>query len=86
MVDQVDDIPIMKLVPRCIRLMRPSLFEFVKTQEDFDTLSKELMDLVNARKLTFHIHKVHPLSAASEAHTDLEGRKTHGKLVLSIDA
>lgn len=26
----------MKLVPRAIRLMRPSLFEFLKTQEDFD--------------------------------------------------
>jgi NADPH2:quinone reductase len=33
---KVDDVNIMKLVPRCIRLMRPSLFEFVKSQEDFD--------------------------------------------------
>lgn len=32
----VDPVPLTKLVPRCIRLMRPSLFEFLKTREDFE--------------------------------------------------
>jgi NADPH:quinone reductase len=32
---KVDDIDIMKLVPNCIRLTRPSLFQLVKTKNDF---------------------------------------------------
>ena len=32
---KVADIDIMKLVPRAIRLMRPSLFELMNTKEDF---------------------------------------------------
>jgi NADPH2:quinone reductase len=33
---KVDDVPIMKLVPKAIRLMRPSLYEFLKNKQDFD--------------------------------------------------
>lgn len=33
---KVDDVDIMKLVPNCIRLTRPSLFQLVKTREDFE--------------------------------------------------
>ena len=32
---KVDDVNIMKLVPNCIRLTRPSLFQLVKTGADF---------------------------------------------------
>ena len=32
---KVDPIDIMKLVPRVIRLMRPSLFELVQTRQEF---------------------------------------------------
>jgi NADPH:quinone reductase len=32
---KVDDIDIMKLVPNCVRLSRPSLFKLIKTGADF---------------------------------------------------
>ena len=41
---KVDDIDIMKLVPNAIRLSRPSLFQLVKTNEDF-TFCKYLINL-----------------------------------------
>ena len=33
-------------------------------------------------KLTLHIHQRYPLTRAADAHRDLEGRKTTGKLLL----
>jgi NADPH2:quinone reductase len=33
-------------------------------------------------KLKLHIHKVYPLADAAQAHRDLEGRHTTGKLLL----
>lgn len=42
------------------------------------------MAWVYEKKLTFSIHKVYDLANASEAHDDLEGKKTTGKLVLKI--
>ena len=83
----------MKLVPRAIRLMRPSLFEFIKSQQDFDEcmifnciilVSVDLMKWVHEQKLTLSIYKIYDLSDASQAHDDLEGKKTSGKLVLKI--
>ena len=32
---KVADIDIMKLVPRAVKLVRPSLFEFLKSEDDF---------------------------------------------------
>ncbi|TPX68044.1 hypothetical protein SpCBS45565_g03311 [Spizellomyces sp. 'palustris'] len=81
---KVDSIDIMKLVPRAIRLMRPSLFEFLTTKEDFDALAKQLMNLVAAGKVKINPPIIYPLEDAAKAHDDLEGRKTQGKLLLQI--
>jgi NADPH2:quinone reductase len=42
------------------------------------------MKWVNEKKLSFSIYKIYDLENASEAHDDLEGKKTTGKLVLKI--
>jgi NADPH2:quinone reductase len=36
--------------------------------------------------LRLQIHKTYPLSAVREAHEDLAGRKTTGKLLLDVNA
>ena len=33
---KVEDVDIMKLVPNAVRLMRPSLFTFIKNRDEFD--------------------------------------------------
>jgi NADPH2:quinone reductase len=81
---KVDSIDIMKLVPKGIRLQRPSLFEYVKTKEDFEAMSKELMELLEKKLINFHIHQAYNLENASESHVDLEGKATIGKLILKI--
>ncbi|KAJ3023497.1 UNVERIFIED_CONTAM: hypothetical protein HDU68_008596 [Siphonaria sp. JEL0065] len=81
---KVDDVDIMKLVPNAVRLMRPSLFTFIKDKADFDFLVNPLLDLYNASKITIHIHKIYDLSDIKSAHDDLESGKTQGKLVLRV--
>ncbi|KAI8928493.1 hypothetical protein BC831DRAFT_448148 [Entophlyctis helioformis] len=80
----VDPIVITKLVPKQIRLMRPSLFQLVSTPEEFQPLAKELVELVANKKLSVHIHKIYELSDTASAHIDLESGKTLGKLLVRI--
>ncbi|KAI8834678.1 chaperonin 10-like protein [Chytridium lagenaria] len=81
---KVPDVDIMKLVPRAVKLMRPSLFELMKDEKDFEFLITPLLDLVKASKLNLHIHKIYDLKDTASAQRDLEGRGTLGKLVLKI--
>ncbi|KAI9357030.1 hypothetical protein DFJ73DRAFT_913326 [Zopfochytrium polystomum] len=81
---KVADVDIMKLVPRAVKLMRPSLFEFIKDKEDFDFLVQPLMKMMNEKKLNLHIHKIYDIKDSANAHVDLEGRSTQGKLILKL--
>ena len=46
-------------------------------------MTQELLKVIHAGKISFKIHKVYSLENASEAHKDLEGGKTVGKLILN---
>ncbi|KAJ3298034.1 hypothetical protein HDU79_000885 [Rhizoclosmatium sp. JEL0117] len=81
---KVDDVDIMKLVPNAVRLMRPSLFSFIKDRADFDFLVDPLVELFASGKLTLHVHKVYDLADIKSAHDDLESGKTQGKLILKV--
>ncbi|KAI9229137.1 MAG: hypothetical protein DHS80DRAFT_22618 [Piptocephalis tieghemiana] len=67
-----------------LRLMRPSLFKYMTTRQEFLELAEPLMELLENKKLDIHISKVYPLAEASKAHDALEGRKTTGKVLLSV--
>ncbi|KAJ3315594.1 NADPH:quinone reductase [Boothiomyces sp. JEL0838] len=79
---KVDPIDIMKLVPKCVRLSRPSLFNLIKTQEDFTKYATELFDLISKGKLDISVSKVYDIEEIGQAHTDLETQKTTGKIVI----
>jgi NADPH2:quinone reductase len=80
----VPPVNIMRLAEKNIRLMRTTLFQYITTREEFDALSSELLGLVAEGKLQFAIHKVYPIQDVKQAHDDLEGRKTTGKLLLKL--
>ncbi|KAF9354153.1 NADPH:quinone reductase [Mortierella sp. NVP85] len=80
----VPPVNIMRLAEKNIRLMRTTLFQYITTQEEFEALSKELLQLVAENKLQFAIHKIYNIKDVKQAHDDLEGRKTTGKLLLSL--
>ena len=63
-------------------LTRPTLFHYCPTREAFLDRVNAVLGLVAAGRIRVWIHKIYPLSDAAQAHRDLEGRKTSGKLLL----
>jgi len=65
-------------------ITRPTLANYVETREDLEWRSGEILDLVGSGALKVRIHQSYALEEAAQAHRDLEGRKTTGKLLLKI--
>jgi NADPH2:quinone reductase len=63
-------------------LTRPKLGDYVATREELVSSGTELLDWVKSGKLDVRIGREFPLSQAAEAHRELEGRKTTGKVLL----
>ena len=65
-----------------IFLTRPSLGAYVITPEDLQRRAGAVFGMIRDGKLKLRIEHVYPLAQAQQAHRDLEGRKTTGKLLL----
>lgn len=63
-------------------LTRPSLAQYAATREELLWRSGELFNWIAAGELKLRIEKTFPLADAAEAHRQLEGRKTTGKVLL----
>lgn len=61
---------------------RPSLQHYLTTREELEQRSRDVLQMVVSGDLKLRIHESYPLSQAQQAHRDLEGRKTSGKLML----
>jgi NADPH2:quinone reductase len=64
-------------------LTRPSLAHYATTAEEIAWRAGDVLKWIGQGKLKLHIHKVYRLADAAQAHRDLEGRKTTGKLLLT---
>ena len=78
----VPPVTISRLSPKNARLMRPTLFGYIVTREEFAGYVNDLFQFILKDKLDVRIHEVYPLSEVQRAHEDLEGRKSTGKLLL----
>ncbi|WP_322857615.1 quinone oxidoreductase family protein [Mycobacterium shigaense] len=63
-------------------LTRPSLAHFIRTGEEFSWRAGELFEAISAGTISIEVGGRYPLAEAARAHTDLQGRKTTGSLVL----
>ena len=61
---------------------RPSLQHYVASREELEQRSSEVLQMIVRGDLKLRIHKKYPLEDVRQAHLDLEGRKTTGKLLL----
>jgi len=61
---------------------RPSLQHYIASREELEQRSGEVLQMITRGDLKPRIHKTYPLAEAQQAHHDLEGRKTTGKLLL----
>jgi len=73
---------ISRLSAKNLKLMRPTLFNFIATREEFERYAGELYDFVVKGELNVKIHEVYPLADVARAQKDMESRKTTGKLLL----
>jgi NADPH2:quinone reductase len=63
-------------------LTRPSLNHYIITSQELQARASSVLAMIAAGKLKLRIEHTYRLSDAQQAHRDLEGRKTTGKLLL----
>ena len=63
-------------------LTRPSIGHYIITRQELQQRAGAVFGLIREKKLKLRIEHVYPLQQAVQAHRDLEGRKTTGKLLL----
>jgi NADPH:quinone reductase len=61
---------------------RPTLTHYISTHEELEHRATEVLTMISKGKLKLRIEHIYPLHDARQAHRDLEGRKTTGKLLL----
>lgn len=61
---------------------RPTLVHHIASHEELQQRAGDVLNMIASGKLKLRIEHLYPLSEAQQAHMDLEGRKTTGKLLL----
>ena len=61
---------------------RPSLIHYVALREELEQRSGDVFAMIAAGRLKLRISKTYKLEEVQQAHRDLEGRKTTGKILL----
>lgn len=74
--------PLMLSQKGSLFLTRPTLAHYAATRDEVEWRASDVLSWISSGKLTFHLHKTYMFREAAQAHIDLEGRKTRGKLVL----
>jgi NADPH:quinone reductase len=64
-------------------LTRPSLVNYIATRDELEQRSNDVLGSVAAGTLKLRIGHVYKLEEVQQAHRDLEGRKTTGKILLT---
>jgi NADPH2:quinone reductase len=74
--------PIVLTQKGSIFLTRPSLGNYIATAPELQQRAAAVFGMIREGKLNLRIEHVYPLAQVQQAHRDLEGRKTTGKLLL----
>ena len=61
---------------------RPSLGHYIASREELEQRAGDVLQMIVRGDLKLRIHKRYPLEDVRQAHLDLEGRRTTGKLLL----
>ncbi|KAF2121511.1 hypothetical protein BDV96DRAFT_483925 [Lophiotrema nucula] len=71
-----------RLSAKNVKLLRPTLFNYVATRDEFLHSADELWSFILKDNLNVKIHEIYPLKDVVRATEDIESRKTTGKLLL----
>jgi NADPH2:quinone reductase len=61
---------------------RPTLWHYISTRAELEWRAGKILDWVATGELKLRMEYMYPLAEAAQAQTDLEGRKTTGKILL----
>ena len=79
----LNPIDVSKMIqPKGLFFTRPSIGQYLKTQDELQEASKSLFEKINFGKVKIKIFKEYPLSEVQNAHKDLESRKIIGPSIL----
>ncbi len=74
--------PVKLLQKGSLFLTRPTLAHHIATREELEQRATDVLNMISNGKLKLRSAHVYKLHEAQQAHRDLEGRKTTGKLLL----
>ncbi|KAH9063816.1 NAD-P-binding protein [Lactarius deliciosus] len=82
----VEPVNLFKLTEKNVKLLRPTVNNYLVTLEERNDYSAELWGLVSSGAMRFVIHTEYPFTAEGvrQAHTDLTSGKTTGKLLIGV--
>jgi NADPH:quinone reductase len=63
-------------------LTRPVLFHYIATREELEQRATDVLNMISDGRVRLRIEHIYRLEHATQAHRDLEGRRTTGKLLL----
>lgn len=63
-------------------LTRPTLFDYMATQEEQEAMTSDLFEMVASGQVAVEVRQSFPLAQAADAHRALEARRTTGSTVL----
>ncbi|EPY52031.1 NADPH quinone oxidoreductase/ARE-binding protein [Schizosaccharomyces cryophilus OY26] len=82
---KIESIPLSMITSKCIKVVRPTLFGYLDSEETFDRYTSKLWEEILKNKLNIAIHHTWKLEEAKEAHDKFQSRATTGKLLLSCN-
>lgn len=71
-------------MPKSLTVSGGMLPNYLRTAEELQQRANDVLAGIRAGWLKLHLGRVLPLAQAAQAHELMEGRKTEGKLVLTI--
>lgn len=80
----VEPFDISKLAAKNLRVMKPSVFGYIGTKEEFVGYAERLFGFIARNGVEGIPRKVFPMEDVRKAHVELEERKTAGKLLLKV--
>lgn len=79
----IEDFSVNTLAPKgSLYVTRPTLMTYTATRADLVETANDLFDVVSNGAVKINVNQTYPLAEAAQAHSDLEGRKTTGSVVL----
>ncbi|KAI5670260.1 hypothetical protein M9H77_10624 [Catharanthus roseus] len=80
-----DPIPLSALAAKSLFLTRPSMMHYTLSRDELLEAAGEVFTNVASGVLRVRVNHTYPLSEASQAHSELENRRTSGSVVLIPD-